>query len=141
MSMFRIVSGPGPHASTASAQDILSLALKLASAARELGLAVVSIKASHSLGSASRYVTLRDGGKRHWLLRVSNHRMPVNSDHAAPHLDFVSLDGVSGLQDAAQFLHRVAMGEAIWADAADPARRAVHKRNRQRNRQIKGHRK
>ena len=137
MDMLRIVSGAG----TATAPDILALAMKLGSAARELGLTVVSIKASHVSGSASRYVTLRDHGKRHWLIRVSNHRMPINSDHALPHLDFVSLDGVAGFQDATRFLQSVATGKASWADAADPTRRATFKRNRNRNRQCRGHRK
>lgn len=133
MSMLRIVSGAG----TASAQDILDLSMKLAGAAREVGLTVVSNKASHSRGSPSRYVTLRDNGKRDWLIRVSNHRMPINSKHPLPHLDFVSLDGVGGLHDATLFLHRLAMGSVKWFDAADPAQRAEFKRLRQRHQERK----
>lgn len=136
MSMLRIVSGNG----AATAQDILDLAMKLGTAAREVGLTVVSIKASHSRGSPSRYVTLRDSGKRDWLIRVSNHRMPINSKHPLPHLDFVSLDGVAGLHDATVFLHRLAMGSVQWFDSADPAQRAEFKRLRQRH-QARRHRK
>jgi len=126
MTMLRIVTGAG----CATAQDILALAMRLGTAARELGLKVVSIKASHSRGSASRYVTLRDAGQRDWLIRVSNHRLPVNNTHPVPHLDFVSLDGAAGLNEATVFLHRVAMGRAEWTDANDPARRAQYRRNR-----------
>lgn len=136
MSMLRIVSGTG----AATAQDILTLAMKLGTAAREVGLTVVSIKASHSPGSPSRYVTLRDNGKRDWLIRVSNHRMPINSKHPLPHLDFVSLDGATGLHDATVFLHRLAMGAVQWFDSADPAQRAEFKRLRQRH-QARRHRK
>lgn len=129
MRMFRIVSGSG----AATAQDILALAMKLGTAARELGLAVVSLKASHASGSPSRYLTLRDGGHRHWLIRVSNHRMPIDSDHALPHLDLVSLDGASGLPEATAYLQRIAAGTAPWANPADPARRADWKRHRPKN--------
>ena len=99
-------------------------------AAGELGLRVLSIRTSRSSGSASRYLTLIDPGERKWLIRVSNHRMPIDTSSPLPHLDFVSLDGASGLHEAMVFLHRVAMGRAIWADPADPARRAEYRRAR-----------
>lgn len=126
MTMLRIVSGKG----IATGPQILSLATRLGEAAVELGMRVVSIRASRTAGSASRYVTLRDAGERPWLVRVSNHRMPVNTAQPLPHLDLVSLDGASGLHEAIVFLHRIAMGRAIWADPADPARRAEYRRAR-----------
>lgn len=124
--MLRIVSGEG----IASRQAILQLTMELAVAAQELGLVPVRNKASRNPDSASRYLTLRDHGQRLWLIRVSNHRMPVHSSQPLPHLDFVSLDGVAGLHEATVFLHRVAMGRAIWFDSTDPQHRREHRRTR-----------
>lgn len=128
--MLRIVSGAG----VATRQDILQLTMELAVAAQELGLVPVHNKASRNPHSASRYLTLRDHGQRIWLIRISNHRMPVNSAHPLPHLDFVSLDGVAGLHEATVFLHRVAMGRAVWFDSNDPHYRREHRRTHRRPR-------
>lgn len=132
--MHRIVCGPSLGSASATRQEILDLALRLGTAARALGLVVVTLKSSFSPGSPSRYLTLRDAGKRHWLVRISNHRMPVNNSQPLPHLDFVSLDGAAGLPEATAFLTRVATGAAHWFNAADPAHRAEFKRQRKRHR-------
>lgn len=128
--MYRLVCGSG----CASGPQILDLALRLCTAARELGLTVVTLKTSLIPGSPSRYLTLRDAGKRHWLVRVSNHRMPIKSRGALPHLDLVSLDGVSGLPEASAFLQRIVTGSMPWFNATDPAHRAEFKRQRKRHR-------
>ena len=130
MTMLRIVSGQG----AATGPQILRLATRLGEAAVELGLRVASIRTSRSPGSLSRYLTLIDHGERKWLIRVSNHRMPIHTAARLPHLDFVSIDGASGLHEAMVFLHRIAMGRAIWADADDPARRAEYRRARKHRR-------
>lgn len=125
--MLRIVSGQG----VATPLQILHLATRLGEAAVELGLRVASLKSSRSPGSPSRYLTLLDHGERKWLIRVSNHRMRTHTGARVPHLDFVSIDGASGLHEAMVFLHRIAMGRAVWANPDDPARRAEFRRARE----------
>lgn len=135
MAMLRIVCAPGAaSSSTASAHDILDLALKLCTAAREIGLSVVTLKTSYSPGSASRYLTLRDAGQRHWLLRISNHRMPIKSKQPLPHLDLVSLGANAGLDEGTAFLHRIMAGQVAWFNSADLGHRAEFKRHRKRHR-------
>lgn len=118
MTMLRIVVGHG----TAMPTDILLLAAAVASEAQRYGLGVVANRASHQRGSPSRYITLRDHAKRHWLIRVSNHRRP-ESRHATPHLDLVSLDGKAGLFPASQCLRSIAEGKARWFDPDRETRR------------------
>jgi hypothetical protein len=125
MTAFRLVLGCG----SATPQCILGLAYRIAEAARGVGLAVSSIKSSHSSGSPSRYVTLRDQRGRAWQIRVSNHRRPRINSHAAPHLDLISFDGQSGLPEASAFLCQIAAGEIPWRDidaARVPRKRRAH---------------
>lgn len=110
MSHFCLVAGSGQ----ASAQDILSLAMRLTGAARELGMTIVSVKSSHAAQSSSRYITMRDARQRAWLVRVSNHRRPRSSPHEVPHFDLVSLDGHAGFAEAVVFFGQIVTGEVAW---------------------------
>lgn len=130
MAMLRIVVGAG----NADCSAILKLSTGLASAAQGMGLAIVSNKASRNPTSPSRYLTLRDAGGRKWLIRVSNHRIPVRNNHPLPHLDLVSIDGASGLSEATAFLRQIATGVATWFDSTDPVHRRDLKRTHRRRR-------
>lgn len=120
----RIIAGRG----AATANDILTLAIRVGEAATACQLRLVSIHSSRSAGSWSRYVNVRDRMDRPWLVRVSDHMIPVRNWHPLPHLDFVSRDGKSGLPDAARFLESIDQGSAMWFDPEDRAVRKAFRR-------------
>ena len=124
MTMQRIIAGRGPT----TANDILTLAIRVGQAATACQLRLVGIHSSRSTGSWSRYVDLRDQQGRWWLVRVSDHMIPVRNWHPLPHLDLVSRDGKSGLADASQFLERIYHGSAEWFDPEDRAVRKAFRR-------------
>lgn len=132
MTMLRFVTGCRAGTAAATPNDILNLALKVSEAAAHCGLTLVCIRASRNPGSCSRYVHLSDRAERPWLVRVSNHRMPAKNWQPVPHLDLVSLDGQSGLREAAEFLQRVGRGEAAWFDPCDRDERAAVRSRRSR---------
>ena len=133
MTMLRIVAGAG----AATPAAILQLSMQVAGAAIALGLAVVSNRGSRTINSPSRYVTLRDRGGRIWLIRISNHRIPVRNNHPLPHLDLVSIDGSAGLPEASVFLARIADGTAAWFDSTNPMFRRELKRTHRTHRRRK----
>lgn len=96
-----------------------SFALKVADAARAAGLAVRGIQISRIADSVSRYVQLGDGAGRLWIIRISNYRRPHDADHALPHLDIVTRDGVAGFSQAAFFIGQIVAGLAHWFDPND----------------------
>lgn len=129
MTRMRYVSGAGD----AGREAIFALGLRVASAICNSGLRVLANRASRNPGSPSRYITFTDGADRIWLVRVSNHRMPVHNSQPVPHFDLVSLDGQSGLDQVTAWLARVAARHIAWSDPADRARRAeLRRRDRAR---------
>ena len=122
--MLRIVAGadaPGAKAAAAA------LALRLVDHARARGLRLVRMEMSRVIDSRSRYLVLGDAQGREWLVRVSNHFLPRRSGHLEPHVDFVSLDGTSGLDRAEAAIGRIARGEMVWWA---PQRRPCARRQR-----------
>lgn len=91
------------------------LAIRLADHVRRSGL-VPRVEVSKSTISPSRYLHFVDPRGSAWTVRVSNHRKPRCTGRASPHLDLVSLDGVTGLAAAIGFIDRVISGEIAWFD-------------------------
>ncbi len=98
------------------------LAERLRKIAADMGFRVSHLLCSRTAGSDSRYLHIHDPRGRRWLIRVSNHRRPVNDGtRDDPHLDFVSFDAMSGFEDAVAWLGRVMAGAIDWYDPR-PAR-------------------
>jgi hypothetical protein len=117
-----VIGSDGPNMPPPGA--IAALALRLAEHARAAGFTVVSLAASRIRSSNSRYLTLRDGRGRLWLVRISNHYKPARTGHLDPHFDLVSKDGVSGHAEACAYLDRMGRGEIAWtAPRRSPKRR------------------
>lgn len=111
MSSCRIVAGSSFRCGGAHVE----LALRLVDVARRLGFRSAQLRRSRVPGSRSQYIYAVDTQDRTWKIRVSNHKR--TADAPAPHLDFVSRDGVAGFDQAADFLRRAAAGEIDWFDA------------------------
>ncbi len=114
------------HAGAGTCREALvaEVAARLRDHAKSLGFRVSHILCSRTAGSGSRYLKLHDRHGRLWLIRVSNHRRPLNlCGHEDPHLDFVSFDGASGLDQATDWLARVWAGGIDWFDPGRKRRR------------------
>lgn len=122
-SMARITVGVGPAADGAH----LGLATKIADFARDLGYRLDSIRTSKA-GTTSRYITLLDRLGHRWTIRVSDHRKPTICAHPDPHLDLVSLDGVSGFDEAARYLGMARCGGVDWTDPVEAHREPLRRR-------------
>jgi hypothetical protein len=111
--VLRIVAGRRAETPIAAAA-VSRLAIRLRDTATGHGLRLRRFEASRIRGSQSRYLHLIDGDGREWILRVSSHHRPARTGHLIPHLDFVSLDGASGLDRAAEALRRIGAGDIAW---------------------------
>jgi hypothetical protein len=108
----RIVAGARgaqvPHAT------IGALAIRLRDQAQQLGLRPIALVSSRLCCSGARYLTLADRAGREWKIRVAGHFLPRRTGHPEPHLDFVSLDGAAGFDDACGWLGLISRGEIEW---------------------------
>ena len=119
----RIVEGAG----SGSIGHVADLALALSDRACALGFELLAIRSSRARVSQTKYIELDLGGQR-WQVRVSNHYRPRRSTHGAPHLDLISHDARSGLDQAVDWLEKVARGEIAWNDPCRTEHRAALKR-------------
>lgn len=112
--------------SVAPAGAIFSLAMAVRGHAIAAGFRIISLRCSRVRGSPSKILTIADRKGATWLVRVSNHYLPRRTGHPEPHLDFVSRDGVSGLDRATRHLDRIAAGAIAWtAPKLRPRRKGV----------------
>lgn len=114
----RLVIGSGLAAPGA----IFRLAVRLADHARSVGMILKSLRRSRQSESDSCYMTFDDHRGRRWIIRVSNHRLPLHHSYEIPHFDFVSIDGVSGFASACTTVAVLARGDYPWvvAERATP---------------------
>lgn len=108
----RIVAGDAAGGARPGA--LVELALRIRDHAATLGLQPVAFRASRARYSGTRTLELRDGRGRRWLVRVASHPLPGHTGHEEPHLDLVSLDGRSGLDETCAYLTRISRGEIEW---------------------------
>lgn len=127
MTPARIIVGSGK----AEPMQIQALAVALIDHAREIGFADAGLQRSRNARSSSCYCRLIDAGQRPWIVRVSNHRRPRRTGYAIPHFDLVSIDGVSGLEEAKAYIGRIARGKIEWRDP-DTTKRPPRRRRRKR---------
>lgn len=97
-----------------SGKAVFAMSLRVGEYASASGLRVRSMVASRITNSRTRYLVVVDRGGNHWTIRVSNHRRPRRTGHPEPHLDFVSLDGVSGFRRFAGQIDLIAKGIITW---------------------------
>lgn len=126
----RIVSGSGIAGYESGAH--FTLAITLIDHAHALGCTDVSLAASRERASASRYIRFTDVLGQVWRVRVSNHHKPRLSGPAYVHFDFISADGVSGLDEARDYLTELAEGRVDWFDPRDQEKRPRGPRLRRR---------
>lgn len=114
------------HAGAGTCREALvaELAARVRDRAKKMGFRVSHILCSRTPGLGSRYLKLHDLDGRLWLIRVSNHRRPLNmTGKQDPHLDFVSFDGTTGLDQATDWLARAWAGGIDWFDPRRKPRR------------------
>lgn len=114
----RLVIGTGVAAPGA----IFRLAVRLADHARSVGMTLITLRCSRQSESDSCYMNFDDQRGRRWIIRVSNHRLPLHHSYEIPHFDFVSIDAVSGFASACTTVAVLARGDYPWvvAERATP---------------------
>lgn len=81
------------------------------------GLTNGRLERSRVTRSGSIYISMTDSSGRRWKMRVSNHRLPRRTGHATPHVDLVSLDGVSGIAVGRKLVDAIVAGTVPWFDS------------------------
>jgi len=109
----RLVVGSG-HAAPGA---VFRLAVRLADHAKSQDMRLISIRRSKQVVSDSCYITLDDSRGRRWIIRVSDHRLPLHHSFEIPHFDFVSIDGASGFDSACTTVSILARGSYPWTEA------------------------
>lgn len=131
-SLRRYAGQPPADGSRAAAPWRLSIEIR--DYAKSKGFVIERLQRSRARESGSIYLNMRDVGGRLWILRVSNHFRPRRTGHAMPHVDFVSFDGVSGVEIGRQLVDAVSVGKVPWFNAEEaislPPRHARQKRRR-----------
>lgn len=101
---------------------LMRLAVRLADHARSRGMALVSIRRSKDRRSPSCYIALQDRLSRLWIVRVSNHRRPLETPFPTPHFDLVTASDEAGFTSACGKIDHMADGTMHWHDAETSVR-------------------
>lgn len=110
------------------------LAVALRDHAQARGLSIDKLERSRLVASGSIYLSMTEASGRGWIMRVSNHRRPLRTGHAVPHLDLISLDGVAGLKVGRDLIDAIVAGSLPWFDAEATIRRRPQLRKNARMR-------
>ncbi len=92
------------------------LAVALRDYAIAQGLAIDKLERSRIRASGSIYLAMTDRARRRWIMRVSSHRRPRRTNHAVPHVDLISLDGVAGIAIGRRLIDDIIAGNVPWFD-------------------------
>jgi hypothetical protein len=98
------------------------LAVEIRDYAKARGLTIEKLERSRARISSSCYLSMRDAKGRAWQMRVSNHLRPRRTGYALPNIDFVTFDGVSGIDVGRGLIDRIIAGKVIWFDASTTQR-------------------
>lgn len=101
---------------------LMRLAVRLADHAKLRGMALVSIRRSKDRRSPSCYIALNDRQSRLWIVRVSNHRRPLETPFPTPHFDLVTTGEEAGFVSACGTIDHMADGSMPWHDAETSVR-------------------